>query len=397
MIQSRTIVLVYYICRLFPLQDKVIASSFIGRKYGDNPQFILEKLIEMNSNLDLVWVKDNTYDYALPKSVRAISYHNQIRKAYEYATAKVWIDTHKLESYVRKRKGQLFIETWHGGLGIKKIDADVEKFRKNKRIMKNTHNTAQMADIFISNSDHLTNVYRSAFEYQGKVWKCGYPKNDIMFSSPDAARDKVRKYYRLTSDKKLLIYAPTFRDFFWQRGFRMQPYDIDYERIRSAFVNKFGGEWYILVKFHPSFINQIDFVGNRDKGIINATKYPDMQEFILACDAFISDYSSCIFDAALRGVPCFVYANDFEEYKEERGVYYELDELPFPYAEDSEELSENIYGFDYDEYLKRWERFKVRTGLCETGHAASDIAYVINEYIMGNLRPLEGLNEVNCN
>lgn len=87
--------------------------------------------------------------------------------------------------------------------------------------------------------------------------------------------------------------------------------------------------------------------GVYDDCIIDATNYPDMQELILAADAFISDYSSCIFDAALRNIPCFTFATDFEKYKGDRGVYYEMDELPFSYAKNNDELISNIKNFNY--------------------------------------------------
>jgi CDP-glycerol glycerophosphotransferase len=114
-----------------------------------------------------------------------------------------------------------------------------------------------------------------------------------------------------------------------------------------------------------------------------------MQELILGCDAFISDYSSCIFDAAIREIPCFTYANDFQEYKGDRGVYYEMEELPFAYAKNNDELINNIQRFDYDDYIKKWNEFKIRTGLYETGHASKDIAYVIGEFVKGNKNPFE--------
>ncbi len=102
----------------------------------------------------------------------------------------------------------------------------------------------------------------------------------------------------------------------------------------------------------------------------------------MATDVMISDYSSVIFDAAMRRIPCFTYATDFEQYKkEERGVYYEMEELPFPYATNNDELEQNILSFDEKEYLRRWDAFCVRMGLNETGHAAADIAGKIMEFI----------------
>ena len=117
--------------------------------------------------------------------------------------------------------------------------------------------------------------------------------------------------------------------------------------------------------------------------VIDATSYPEMQDLILASDVFLSDYSSGIFDAALREIPCFTYATDFDEYKKDRGVYYEMDELPFPYAKNNEELINHILNYDHDAYINKWKQFAKRTGLFETGHAADDISNKIIDIMNG--------------
>jgi CDP-glycerol glycerophosphotransferase len=138
----------------------------------------------------------------------------------------------------------------------------------------------------------------------------------------------------------------------------------------------------ILIRLHPSDkADGLECLSAYSNVVIDATRYPDMQELILASDAFFSDYSSCIFDAALCDIPCFTYANDFAAYKGDRGVYYEMEELPFPYAKSNDELVENILNFNYELYKKKWEAFKIRTGLLETGHAAKDIANAIDGFI----------------
>ena len=101
----------------------------------------------------------------------------------------------------------------------------------------------------------------------------------------------------------------------------------------------------------------------------------------MASDACISDYSSCIFDAALFGMPCFTFANDFEEYKGDRGVYFEMEDLPFPYAKNVEELHYNILHFDKEQYDADWKAFVETVGLKETGHAGRDIAEYICRFI----------------
>ena len=58
-----------------------------------------------------------------------------------------------------------------------------------------------------------------------------------------------------------------------------------------------------------------------------------------------------------------------------------MEELPFPYAKNNDELESNVMNFDEKNYLNKWESFKNRMGLKETGHAARDIAEKINEFM----------------
>ncbi len=383
----------YYICRLFPLQNKIVATTFRGRKFGDNPQYIYEELYKLSKNIDFVWLKNPEYNYDLPPYVRPVSFYRQWKKTYEYATAKVWINTHRMEYNIRKRKKQLFIETWHGGLGIKKIEGDVAEVLTYKNSIAEIQNTSRMANLFISNSDHLTKIYRRAFAYKGKIWKCGYPKNDSLFANSLPIQKKIKEYFHLDLETKIFFYAPTFRDSLEKDGvFEREPYEIDFSRVRSVLNKRFEGNWVVLVRWHPVMLNKVgsvkDFYGD---DVIDASYYPDMQELVLACDAMLSDYSSCIFDAAMLLKPCFMYATDFEKYVGRRGVYYTLDELPFSYAKNQEELEKNLDEFNKKIYLEKWNAFALTTGLHETGHAAKDIATVIYKFIQGDFRVLENI------
>ena len=382
-IKGMILTFLFYLFRIFPLQNKIVATTFRGRKYGDNPQFILEELRKIHPEWDYVWECNPKYSFSVPEGIRKINRYSTLRTIYEYSTAKVWINTHRLGCHMRKRKGQLFIETWHGGLGIKKIEGDVPKFKTDKYFMKQVKNTSDCADVYISNSDHLTELYRRAFCYHGPVWKCGYPKNDILFTDKTQMKNKIHEYYGLSHNTKILLYAPTFRDSLFENNIDLTVYNIDYKRLKETITDKFGGSWVVLVRMHPFLSKRKELSDINETYTINVTDYPDMQELILSCDMFISDYSSCIFDAAITGIPCFTFATDFEDYKSDRGVYYEMDELPFPYAKNNDELMQNIENFNADDYSAKWKAFAERTGLHETGHAAKDIAEKIIKFING--------------
>lgn len=373
----------FYLFRLVPLHNKVVASSFKGQKYGDNPQYILEKLHDIDNKIDIVWLKELEHNYSVPSWMRVASWNLRLSSIYEIATAKVIIDTHRFQKEIRKRKGQLFIETWHGGLGIKKLDTDSPLYCNSKYINDEIATTNKLADVFISQSDHLSNIYRNTFGYKGPIWKCGYPKNDIFFTENRKIRDKVRQEFGL-KDEHILLYAPSFRDSFYKvKEIDTTVYDVDFALLASSLQERFGGEWRIMVRWHPLFAEEIRKKKDIPSSVIDATLYPDMQELLLSADALLSDYSSCLFDAALREIPCFIFATDYETYKEGRGVYYELDELPFPYATNNKSLPEVIMRFDDIQYKNNLKNFFLQTGVVETGHASEDIARKINGYIKG--------------
>ena len=371
----------FYICRLFPLQDKVIATTFKGMKYGDNPQYILEELRKINDKLDFVWLKQRGYNYDVPSWIRIVPYELKFKTIYEISTAKVIIDSHRFKSSIRKRKGQLFIETWHGGVPIKKLETDVPKFRVDKTLTSEIKTSNKLADVYISQSDLLSSVYRRAFKYNGPIYKCGYPRNDILFKDMSGIRKEIRVLYGL-EDERIVLYAPTFRDGF-SETIDVSIYNIDYKRLLQSLVERLGGKWKILVKRHPLYASHISHNSEIPSFVIDATTYPDIQHLIMASDALISDYSSCMFDAALINIPCFIYATDFEEYKADRGVYFELDELPFSHSYDNNGLVEIIRSFDKEKYRENVARFFKKIGLVETGHAGKDIAKKIKNHIDG--------------
>ena len=380
------IIALSYLLRIFPIQkNKVVVSVYDGRRYDDNQKFIIEELHRLCPKAVIVWVKDPQYHYELPDWIRPVKWRSW-QLLYDYTTARIWTNNCGQRDCFAKRKGQLYIETWHGVLGIKKVAMDVigeaAKICVNRRFLKG----ASMADVFISNSDHLSNIYRRAFKYKGPIWKCGYPKNDMLVKNSPEEGMQTRRELGIPKENHIMLYAPTWRLRFEEKQhIDMDVYDIDMQRLKQALTEKFGGEWTMLIRFHPTNL-RLYAKGYQEAHpeVMDVTDFQDMQRLLMATDVLVSDYSSCIFDAALRRIPCFTYATDFELYKyEEQGVYYDMDELPFPYAKNNDELEQNVKSFDMEDYLEKWDAFTERMGLVETGHAAKDIAEKMADFLNG--------------
>lgn len=365
-----------YLMRFFPIQKKVFGRGIKGR-YSDNTMLIFEEL-KKDSSIKLVWDKSENPDQSLIEGVKLVSFRNMLRMAYELTTSRVLITMTAMPLPFRKRKGQVILNTWHGGLGIKKVASDEGGQSSHAKLK--VAMTNQITDVFISNSNHLSKVYRNSFGYKGPIWKCGYPKNDQLLDSKEVYKKRICKYYNVSEDVRFFLYAPTFRTIEEQYVKDVSCYKIDFDAIKKALEERFGGVWQILVRYHPNLSKDELEVPNMPF-IKNVTSYSDMQDLIIASEALASDYSSCIFDGAIAGLKCFLYATDYTDYKQLRGVYYDLETLPFPFAENNSQLIANIITYNESQWKNQWDMFADKMGLIVSGHATIDICNKIKDVL----------------
>ena len=126
--------------------------------------------------------------------------------------------------------------------------------------------------------------------------------------------------------------------------------------------------------------NELEYNAN----VINANAIMDTQELEIYSDILITDYSGIMFDFLLMKKPCFVHANDFDNYMKERHLYFDLSELPFPLSKNDNELVTNISKFDEQKYLKKINEFSSNHRMVVTGSASDDIADWIENKMGGN-------------
>lgn len=371
-IYEKLISIVYRICGLLPIKNnKIVFSAMQGDCYGDNP-FYISEIIKKDCKYDIVWLINPKKEIKNATGIRTVSY-SSLSAIRELSTAKVWVDSNMKRSGFLKRKGQLYIQTWHGSYGLKKIAFDLgEKLPIiDRRIYRYN---ANKIDLMISNSAKTSEIYRRAFGYKGQIIELGSPRNDLLFDDSSQYREKIRDYYSLPQTTKLVLYAPTFRS-----DFKVDAMRLDFERLLNALERKYNGRWVLLVRLHYKNMEEAEgFIKYSDR-IVNATYYGVMQELLAGVDILITDYSSCMFDFANTRKPCFIYASDLKQYNLDRGNYFAMEELPFPLAENNDELERNIINFDEKQYYEKMNSLFLQVGLKETGQASKKVAeYIIN-------------------
>lgn len=366
-------VFAFYFFWLVPIQkNKVVFSNFFGNGYGCNLKYIAKELLKENESYDLVWILKDL-SIALPSKIRKTKYHS-FRSIYELATAQVWIDNQHKVHYFRKRSKQLFIQTWHGSISLKKLGNDNPQNKGSLRYARLLALSNRYVNLMLSNSEFSTQMYRTAFAYQGEILNFGSPRNDILVHTPPHIREKVLNHFSLSSSDKIILYAPTFRS-----SFNLDACNIDYKQLLNSMQVFQATSWIVLVRLHPEVVDQVHCI-TFDKQVINASDYPDMQELLVASDILITDYSNTMFEFSIQKKPVFLYASDIKAYQKEREFYFDFEKLPFPIAKNNEELNSKIQSFSIQTYHQNLNAFLKNIKMNETGEASRKVVQYIQSW-----------------
>jgi len=376
-----------------PINTKQIMFIPFQGDFTCNTKYIAEELLKRNTDYKLIFSArkaslKNREMY--PKGITLVDqysadFYREIIKSKMIIANSVEF----LKKPAPKKAEQILIETWHGSLGIKRFG---EKENHGKAWVSAAKRCGKRADFIISNSQFEDNVYRDTFWKTTPILQYGHPRNDILFSDDSALLKKIRnnilEYYEASAEQensvdlynhRFVLYAPTFRD-----NHSIKPYRIDFDKLREALAERFGGKWSVLVRLHPTVRKKAKkFTSKKD--VIDVTKYPDIQELMLVSDVAITDYSSWIYDFVLTKRPGFIFATDIYDYEDERGFYYPLSSTPFPIATDNEELVNNVLSFDEAKYRADVNSFLEDKGCVDDGLASKRTVDKIVE-LMGDVK-----------
>lgn len=352
-------------------RNKILFFSYYGNQYGCNPKYISQYLVKKNLDYEIIWAFTKPEKYNI-SGIKKVKYYS-FRFFYELCTSKVIITNYRMITLFKKRKGQLYIQTWHSSLRLKTIEQDAIA-NLPPYYIKMAQQDSRYIDCLISGCKFSTDIFKSSFWYNGLILECGTPRNDLFFSNELNLKTKITEEYNIPQTNKLILYAPTFR-----QSYNLEYYNIDYIRLKDALHNRFGDEWTILVRLHPH-LRQFSQQLLHGKQTVDVTNYDDIQELLAVSDILISDYSSLIFDFALTKRACFLYVPDLNEYiQKERALYFDIKQLPFIKASSNNDLLSAISTFDEKKYLSELTAFNNNIGSYENGNACERITEYINQ------------------
>ncbi|MGW2309040.1 bifunctional glycosyltransferase/CDP-glycerol:glycerophosphate glycerophosphotransferase [Actinomadura luteofluorescens] len=362
-----------------PLADMVVFSSYNGSQYSCSPRAVYEELTRRDTDLECVWVSQDDQFAVDGKATTVLAGSREHYRA--LAHARYLVANHALPQWFFKRTGQIYLQTWHG-TPLKRLAYDLQDmpYQRTERLDWMEEEVPRW-DLLLSSSPYATQVMRRAFRYEGEVLETGFPRNDIL-STPEWERigTHIRKRLGIPQGKKVVLYAPTWRDdrhhAEGRQGFSLE---LDLETMRQAL----GDDYVLLLRTHHLITDRDRIAANQlaeyDSGpfVIDVSRYPDIAELYMAADVLVTDYSSAMFDYAILGRPIVLFTYDLDWYRDHvRGFYFDLEaEAPGPVVRTSAEVAEAVRAAPAGEhrYADAYDRFFVKYCPHDDGQAASRV------------------------
>ena len=315
-----------FLCKKKPIENKwiIFYDTFSKNGNGDSIKPIaqmLKKLAPNDFKFFFVSKKKCNIDIADEVLVENTFRMEEIEERAKYVVSSMNLPR-------IKRKGQVFIMTWHG-MPLRKIYLDIADTKSVRFYVEQFKNV----DYFCSKCEKNTDILSKAFDIKKDIFiKSGLPRNDALFYKEESFMNEIKNKLGIDKTKKVLLYCPT-----WRNSNKKMELALDLSLLKECIAENYV----ILIRSH---VGKHTWVGDKTKYIndnfcIDVGKIEDITDLYRICDVLITDYSSVIFDFAITEKPMVFYSYDLDQYSANIGFYldYETD-LPGPIVKNTKEL-----------------------------------------------------------
>lgn len=321
----------------------ILFVSFMGMGFNDSPKAIYDyiKSHPEYKKYRCVWAFEHPEQYPDLDSV-LIDSAKYFKIAFK---AKYWVTNTNIERGLKfKKKKQVYLNTWHG-IALKHIGNDCPG--------RNDYNFDTVDHLVVS-GNYDEKVWKSAFRANENTYlRCGMPRNDELWLASEDRRKELKAMLGLLSDKKIILYAPTWRDSTdGGKNYEIKP-PIHFDIWKSDL----GSDYIVLFRAHhlTTKVLGVQF----DDFVRDYSEYNNVNDLMIVSDLLITDYSAISFDYSVLCKPIFCYAYDYETYLADRGTYFDIDKkYPNKSCRTEDELLSRIKNLDYNAECANTKRFR---------------------------------------
>lgn len=344
--------------RFIKTDDKLVLMNGHGYKYNDSPRAIYRKMYElgMTEEYNVVWALNEPEKFDIPGCTKVkmdtLEYFKTAMRA------KYWISCVNIERALHfKKNNQIYLNTWHGA-AINVCGNGVSE--------RNDFHWSYINYFCVCGKLDEINFGRDLELNPASFLRTGLPRNDILYHTTKESQKKMQESLGLPKDKRIILYAPTWRDSDdGGSSYQIAP-PIDWIRWK----NELGDKYVVLLRTHPytTRLMNVQF----DEFVLDYTDYPEVNDLLIAADILISDYSSINLDYCIMGKPMICFGYDYDEYKKIRGFYYDLEEeMPNGVMRTEDEVIDHLQTLDYEADSEKTIHFRDRH--CEYGNGNATV------------------------
>lgn len=367
--------------RFVSVDDKqVIFISFHGRGYSDNPRAIYEAMIQDPrwQGYRFIWFIKHHKKKGLQIPGAEIKEYFSFSYFYHLSKAKFWVVNCKLPLYICKKPEQVYLQTWHG-TPLKRLahDIDVAEDTTFYRSAVSYEQMCHSYDVDVARYNYMispnafcTEVFPHAFGIDPqRLVETGYPRNDFIVNATQEQILSIKKRLQLPMDKKIILYAPTWRD----NSYVSAGYTFELKADFRLWKKILGEDFIVLFKPHYLIINKYQDDPSLKGFLYSIPAAAEINELYVISDILITDYSSVFFDYAILKRPMYFYMYDLENYASDlRGFYLDITkDLPGKIYRSEEKLCQDIQAGVYDR--SKLDDFSKRFNNLDDGHASKRV------------------------
>lgn len=364
-----------------PLKDKV---TFVV-SFGDNSQYVYEEMRRKNISFDVVFLcKGNSqnrfhiYEDAAVVNMGGANPIDLVRMAYHLATSRyVFVDNYYGFLAVTHFKPEVeCVQLWHASGAIKKfglMDSSVK--HRSKRAQERFHKVYSRFRKIIVGSDTMAQYFMNAFGVKGEnILRTGIPRTDFFYNQNEKERifNEMTKQNELLWNKKVILYAPTYRDHELDRFKLEMDLDKMYKELSDDYV--------LVLRLHPAIKHAEDYSKKYTDFVLNySSNEYDINELLIVTDVLITDYSSIPYEYSLLNKPMIFFAYDLDTYEADRGLWENYEQMvPGPVVKTTEDIINTIKQNDFDmnqieEFSRKWNKYS-------KGHSSENlVSYLFDQ------------------
>ncbi|WP_077623403.1 CDP-glycerol glycerophosphotransferase family protein [Sediminibacillus massiliensis] len=345
---------------LAPLKEKTtLVASF-----GDNISHVADELAAKTDTEIIILKtagckKDFSHLNAAVINFESRNLVNFITSIFHLATSKVILvdNYYGFLSVMNFKPDVICVQLWHAAGAVKRFGLrDPSIKNRSHRAIKRFEEVYKRFHYVVVGSEKMSNIFRESFGLSNhNILRTGIPRTDFFFDKKETheIERQLEKQFPVIRDKKVILYAPTFRD----DQLTSPKLALDLDRLYQEFKD----EYVVFLRLHPAVTFQLknqypDFV-------VDVKDYENINHLLLITDILISDYSSIPFEYALLHKPMIFYSYDLEEYQTARGFWEDYRRnMPGPVVDSTEEIVEIIKNNQFDmgrirDFANEWNQY----------------------------------------